>query len=942
MRNPFAFRPAQLLALALLSVTALPGAFASDHADPMSLNVLQVQEDQEANITDLHAFIVDREGKLVTQGDPSVTGDQLILSLCVRRALRPDQIRALQLEGYKFRVHVDFSPPVEIFDETKTRDGGDYGQLLAKENKQIAEKTTLLEEARARVAKDPSDANKTLVKTAEQELRAPVVRRGNLIAAHDADRSMQALYGGVITRPDAIAETAVLEFELDLVADGEQSQAKLVNYQVQGIAGARNVVTREKKVGDKVVIQENPFQPGQINIEAGVFDDPFIFPRFFRRNVVGIVTSIPLANLVRPPGSGPIVLWATTHSKDGKPIDHQGRSLRTQLPRFGYLNDKHPADHVNAITRVHDRPTLMEDITATFIAPLIAHRHYDSVPDVIVYDLRKPARFPNGRALTDDVGAILAEAGETLLAELSYAESKQFPRATQNDKPFSPTFPYLAPRWTSSEVAAHAPPGTTMGDFAVPRAPDSAAIAALNFKDSSWRTLWAVEVVAIAILTLLLIFTVRSNGVRIGLVLLALISFCLLQYIYAANLPGTDPQAMQQPSQKLCRLLLGGGVIGLLTVGFFLALGWRWGTKNRPAEPMPPGTQDVSGDDRPSATDTYVEVHKAVLSDSYYGKTWDGPERSPLPLYKQTTGALLRGLLPFGKPFGFLQAARRTVRSSADLRWGSDEKGFRRLLHPMGICLAGKWEIDAAPPGTAYSGYFAPGASGRIIARYSTGGSNPFAGGYRSLSLVGKIYPPEDSGDYPPGAPANFFTQEDLGGNRTNSIREGLMTNSPPVSPWNKGKDLFQLFFIGLILTIADKRNSERQLYEIAELGKPAGHPTSCPRFMRLSVADETRPLGREGTDFREEILDIMYDRGNPQSQHPLIFNIDVSDAGKKHGAGIEWLTGQDWTRIGRITFTEAAASYNGDFVIHFRHPVWREDRNDPTTVARSELRASS
>ena len=28
-------------------------------------------------------------------------------------------------------------------------------------------------------------------------------------------------------------------------------------------------------------------------------------------------------------------------------------------------------------------------------------------------------------------------------------------------------------------------------------------------------------------------------------------------------------------------------------------------------------------------------------------------------------------------------------------------------------------------------------------------------------------------------------------------------------------------------------------------------------------------------------------------------------------------------------------ASYNGDFVVHFRHPTWRKDRNDPTTAVR-------
>jgi len=26
---------------------------------------------------------------------------------------------------------------------------------------------------------------------------------------------------------------------------------------------------------------------------------------------------------------------------------------------------------------------------------------------------------------------------------------------------------------------------------------------------------------------------------------------------------------------------------------------------------------------------------------------------------------------------------------------------------------------------------------------------------------------------------------------------------------------------------------------------------------------------------------------------------------------------------------------YNGDFVIHFNHPTWRQDRNDPATATR-------
>jgi hypothetical protein len=337
--------------------------------------------------------------------------------------------------------------------------------------------------------------------------------------------------------------------------------------------------------------------------------------------------------------------------------------------------------------------------------------------------------------------------------------------------------------------------------------------------------------------------------------------------------------------------------------------------------------------------DTYEDIYNAVFHNPYYGRSWKRP--GGLPVYKQTLATLLDGLLPGGKRFGFLEAARRTVKSRADLRWGKDRTGFRRLLHPMGICLAGTWRIDAAPPGSPYTGYFAKGVEGRIIGRYSTGGSNPCGGHYRSLALVGKIYPPEGSSN-DGGVPANFFTQEDLGTNFTNSIRDGILTNSPPVSPWKRGKDIFQLFWIGLILTFADKRNSERQLYEIAELGKPADERTRCPRFMRLTVSDETPHSYGRGVDFRDEILGILYNRGEPfPSGRRLVFDIAVSDQGKKHGIGIEWLTGQHWTRIGSITFTEAVASYNGDFVIHFHHPPWRNDRNDPRSVARRELRST-
>jgi hypothetical protein len=43
----------------------------------------------------------------------------------------------------------------------------------------------------------------------------------------------------------------------------------------------------------------------------------------------------------------------------------------------------------------------------------------------------------------------------------------------------------------------------------------------------------------------------------------------------------------------------------------------------------------------------------------------------------------------------------------------------------------------------------------------------------------------------------------------------------------------------------------------------------------------------------------------------------------------------RNWKRIGRLVFEEAVVSYNGDFVLHYPHPPWRNDRNDPRSVAR-------
>jgi hypothetical protein len=89
----------------------------------------------------------------------------------------------------------------------------------------------------------------------------------------------------------------------------------------------------------------------------------------------------------------------------------------------------------------------------------------------------------------------------------------------------------------------------------------------------------------------------------------------------------------------------------------------------------------------------------------------------------------------------FDAAAERTLDTAADLRWGPDGKGFRRTLHPNGICLTGEWRITQD---LGYSGYFGAGSRGLVVARYSTSSLETLRGQTRSFGLVGKIFPTTD------------------------------------------------------------------------------------------------------------------------------------------------------------------------------------------------------
>jgi hypothetical protein len=344
------------------------------------------------------------------------------------------------------------------------------------------------------------------------------------------------------------------------------------------------------------------------------------------------------------------------------------------------------------------------------------------------------------------------------------------------------------------------------------------------------------------------------------------------------------------------------------------------------------GTEQVTEADRSYRGSRFSEVRDALFANPYQ-KVWGGPGEPPLPVYGVTLLSVLRGVLPLGLPYFFRQAVERAVDSRADLRWGADRKGFRRLLHPNAICLTGLWEITEE---TKYSGYLRKDSRALLIGRYSTCCTATRRGQKRSLSLVGKLFPTTDPNHSEPLVTANFITQQDIGGDRTDYINDAETRNAPNTTAWRRGLGAPVLLVTGIVFGQVDKNPTIRQLYQIAELGKPAGEPTRTPTYMRL-VVDPTQPrIAGDGLDFRDEIMAQIFDRGDPTPKRTLTFHIEVTEQGSTHGPNFfQRRTFANWTRIGRMTFDNAVASYNGDFVLHFTHPTWRDDPNDPSTATR-------
>ena len=92
------------------------------------------------------------------------------------------------------------------------------------------------------------------------------------------------------------------------------------------------------------------------------------------------------------------------------------------------------------------------------------------------------------------------------------------------------------------------------------------------------------------------------------------------------------------------------------------------------------------------------------------------------------------------------------------------------------------------------------------------------------------------------------------------------------------------LLLVAASFARVDQKPSIRQLYPIAELGKPAGEKTRAPEFMRLMVAPEPAADSRDEDRFPRRSHGADLRPGDPVPKRSLTFVIEVTDEGQTSG----------------------------------------------------------
>ena len=158
----------------------------------------------------------------------------------------------------------------------------------------------------------------------------------------------------------------------------------------------------------------------EVRFFVGLRDDPFIRGPRAGRNVASIVLEMPLAAVAGGRPHGTLLVWASSSvpGPSGPTGDMAGRALRSQFAENMALNDyTEPAEQAAAL---HVRP------------------------DVVIFDTTRPAAYPNGRDLTDDVVDLVGDP-RILNTDCPSPGNPAACNPSENDVPFLPNFPYLAP-----------------------------------------------------------------------------------------------------------------------------------------------------------------------------------------------------------------------------------------------------------------------------------------------------------------------------------------------------------------------------------------------------------------------------------------------------------------------------------------------------------------
>jgi hypothetical protein len=288
---------------------------------------------------------------------------------------------------------------------------------------------------------------------------------------------------------------------------------------------------------------------------------------------------------------------------------------------------------------------------------------------------------------------------------------------------------------------------------------------------------------------------------------------------------------------------------------------------------------------RPAATGTTRRRIEREALVAYDGSTFDEVKAVAFA-GRYVTLPKHRGL----GPTTFLRFLNDSARNLIDRR--DVLPRFDKLIHANGICFTGVWRIDADSP---YTGYFAKGSQGLVIARGSVAGPQIYSGQRRAYGIAAKVFPTMDAGEKV--QPGNFVTVSKLSGERIRHITDYAPTNAPEI-----GLDPAANFINRVLFRLMDTRPGWRQLYPVSTLGVPPDGEVSTPDLLMLAVAEGTPKV--DARDFRDELRLEHYPGGK------LVYTVNVKDFGDR-----------DWRRIGSIEFDDYAIAEGGDKRIHFWIP---------------------